>query len=136
MSAYDTILAALDAAGVAVKAGHTKARAQCPVHGSHGLTLSVRRFNDRAKVHCFALCDTADVLAAIGLELRDLYDDPKKPSTPYRAPSPLGDVEHFLRRMTSEQALEVSPAYQQRRAQQIEAARRPRPGDFTGKAAG
>jgi hypothetical protein len=76
VSAYDTILAALHDAGMKVKDNGRTARAQCRTHDSTGLTLSIRRGDDRARVKCFAYCDTADVLADLGLELKHLYDNP------------------------------------------------------------
>jgi hypothetical protein len=85
MTAFDTILDALDRAGMTVKGSAPKVRAQCPHHGSQGLSLSVRQFSDRAKVHCFAGCETEDVLTAIGLQLRDLYDEPARSG--YRPPA-------------------------------------------------
>ena len=134
MSAYDTILAALDQAGVKVQAGSTTARAQCPVHQSRGLTLSVRCCDDRAMVHCFAGCETPEVLEAIGLALRDLYDEPGRPSTStYRLRGPLGDVDHLTHRMTVQHRLEVSPEYQARRAAELAAAE-PRAADSRGGA--
>lgn len=122
MSAFETVVAALEKAGLKVQARDTKARAQCPVHQSNGLTLSIRRFNDRAGVHCFAGCETPDVLQEIGLELRDLYDGdrpagyappPRREPTPWEAAmAELGlrnppPIEHVLRRMQVEQAKEA-----------------------------
>src|SRR5690606_34498859 len=51
-------------------------RARCPAHGSRGLTLSVRDAGGTLLVRCFAGCSVADVLAAVGLELADLFDRP------------------------------------------------------------
>lgn len=123
MSAYERILDALANAGMEVKAKTMKARAQCPVHHSQGLTLSIRDAEDRAKVHCFAGCDTPDVLAEIGLSLRDLYDEPRNGNSGYVPPrrvrtpweeamAELGihnppPIEHLLHRMEVEQAKEA-----------------------------
>ena len=49
MTAFDTILAALEDAGMTVKGSAPKARAQCPHHDAQGLTLSVRQFSDRPR---------------------------------------------------------------------------------------
>ena len=50
--------------------------ARCPAHGDKTPSLSIRELPDgRALVHCFAGCDTHDVLAAIGLSLRDLFPE-------------------------------------------------------------
>lgn len=50
--------------------------ARCPAHNDNSPSLSLLRSEDgRALVHCYASCETRDVLAAVGLELRDLYPD-------------------------------------------------------------
>ena len=51
-------------------------RARCPAHGSRGLTLSLKDTGDRLLMNCFAGCAPADILAAVGLELADLFDTP------------------------------------------------------------
>jgi hypothetical protein len=51
-------------------------RARCPAHGSRGATLAVREVDDgRVLLHCFAGCEPAEVLGAIGLGLGDLFPD-------------------------------------------------------------
>jgi len=48
--------------------------ARCPAHPDRRASLSVRRGrNGCALVRCFAGCATADVLAAVGQQLRDLF---------------------------------------------------------------
>ena len=48
--------------------------AECPTHEDRVPSLSVTQGQDgRALVHCFAGCDTAAVLAAIGLSFSDLF---------------------------------------------------------------
>jgi len=48
--------------------------ARCPAHNDASPSLSLMRGQDgRALVHCYAGCETRDVLAAVGLEVRDLY---------------------------------------------------------------
>lgn len=48
----------------------------CPAHQDNSPSLSLSRGKDgRALVHCYAGCETRDVLAAVGLELRDLFLD-------------------------------------------------------------
>jgi len=50
--------------------------ALCPAHQDKSPSLSLARGQDgRALVHCYAGCETRDVLAAVGLELRDLFLD-------------------------------------------------------------
>ena len=46
----------------------------CPAHEDRSPSLSIRELDDaRILLHCFAGCDAADVLGAVGLRLADLY---------------------------------------------------------------
>ncbi len=48
--------------------------ALCPSHNDNHASLSVAEGDDgRVLVHCFAGCDVADVVGAIGLEVCDLF---------------------------------------------------------------
>ena len=48
--------------------------ARCPAHEDRNPSLSIRRGDDgRCLVNCFAGCHVADVVAAVGLELKDLF---------------------------------------------------------------
>ncbi len=48
--------------------------AKCPAHVDQVPSLSISEGRDgRALVHCFAGCDASDVVAALGLGLRDLF---------------------------------------------------------------
>jgi hypothetical protein len=50
----------------------------CPAHDDCHPSLSVRELDDgRILVHCFAGCDVAEILGAVGLELSDLF--PERP---------------------------------------------------------
>lgn len=76
---YEKVIDALAAHGVQVRDQGTTARAQCPSHGSKGLTLAVRAGTtddgrEKAIVTCFAGCETTDILDVIGLTLGDLYE--------------------------------------------------------------
>ena len=82
---YDLLLAALERHGQLVRRGGPRggaartARAQCPAHASHGLTLSLAETTEgEALLYCHAGCALADVLAAVGLQPADLY--PARPS--------------------------------------------------------
>src|SRR5690625_3021049 len=50
--------------------------ARCPAHEDKSPSLSIKAVDDRVLVHCFAGCDAADVTAAVGLSLADLFDSP------------------------------------------------------------
>ena len=62
--------------------------AKCPAHEDRSASLSVRELDDgRVLLHDFGGCGAADVVAAIGLELKDLFpgrphDHRFKPSRP------------------------------------------------------
>jgi len=50
--------------------------ARCPAHGDRAPSLSIRGLEDgRILIHDFAGCSPTDILAAIGLGLRDLYPE-------------------------------------------------------------
>lgn len=72
--------------------------ARCPGHQDKAPSLSVREIDDRTLIHCFAGCAAADVLAAVGLRLSDLFESRQ----PFEAPSkhtriPLRDLVPLLR---------------------------------------
>jgi hypothetical protein len=68
--------------------------AQCPAHDDRGPSLSIRELDDgRTLIHCFAGCDTPNVLAAIGMEMSDLFPDRKGDHfSPERRPFPAADA--------------------------------------------
>lgn len=57
--------------------GKSRWRARCPAHDSTNCqVLSIAETSDgSALVHCFAGCNTADVVRALGLELHDLFPE-------------------------------------------------------------
>jgi len=49
-------------------------RARCPAHGGKSASLSIAEAdNGTLLLHCFAGCEVHDVLAAVGLEVGDLF---------------------------------------------------------------
>jgi hypothetical protein len=51
--------------------------AKCPAHGDRTPSLSIRELGDgRVLVHCFSGCSAPDVMAAVGLEMGDLFPEP------------------------------------------------------------
>jgi hypothetical protein len=53
--------------------------ARCPAHNDKGPSLAVRETDDgRILVHCFAGCETASVLGAVGLDMTDLFPPDEK----------------------------------------------------------
>lgn len=74
--------------------------ARCPAHEDKGPSLSIRGLdNGRILLHCFAGCNVADVVAAVGLELDSLF--PPRPRD-YKIRH-----ERKPRLVTSQQALEI-----------------------------
>jgi hypothetical protein len=71
----------------------------CPSHRDGKPSLSIREADDgRLLIHCFAGCDVGEIVAAIGLELEQLFPTP--PSTPFGR----GRIERL---MTARQGLEI-----------------------------
>lgn len=60
-----------------MRANGAKGMAQCPAHEDRDPSLSIRRIEGSVLLHCHGSCHTDDVLAAINLSKRDLYDEPK-----------------------------------------------------------
>lgn len=77
MTAYDHIVGALHQHGSTVKDSGQKATATCPAHDDSSPSLSLRRIEGQALIHCHAGCDTIDVLDALGMTMTDLFDEPK-----------------------------------------------------------
>ena len=68
--------------------------ARCPAHEDKSPSLAIRQTDDgRCLLHCFAGCETADIVAAIGLELSDLFPPTDRHYQPgERRPFPALDV--------------------------------------------
>lgn len=75
VTAVDKLVDALRANGRNVTVNDDRVQAQCPAHDDTSPSLSITRIDGSALVHCHAGCQTADVLAAVGLTMADLYDD-------------------------------------------------------------
>lgn len=74
MTAADTLLERLEKSK---RTGVDRWQARCPAHQDKSPSLSIRELPDgRLLLHCWAGCETADVLAAIGLEFTDLFPEP------------------------------------------------------------
>lgn len=70
--------------------------ARCPAHDDRIPSLSIREMDYRVLLHCFSRCSAADVVAAVGLELRDLFRPSLKAGThsqgPLRSRIPAADA--------------------------------------------
>ena len=62
------------------QSGPGKWIARCPAHDDKSPSLSIMDGDDgKALLHCFAGCESSDVVAAIGLSMSDLFPDTAKP---------------------------------------------------------
>lgn len=62
------------------RAGAGKWSARCPAHPDRSPSLSIQEGRDgRVLVHCFAGCEPADVLSALGLTWKDVCGSPMSP---------------------------------------------------------
>lgn len=94
------------------KTGDGRWSARCPAHDDKAPSLAIRELDDgRILLHDFGGCAAADVLAAVGLSLPDLYPDATREHhrSGERRPFPAADI---LRVMAHE-ALVVAMAAEQ-----------------------
>lgn len=84
-TAYMRLLDALTKHGSTVRPhGDRRAVAQCPAHDDGRPSLSVADGDGQALLYCFAGCGTAEVLAALDMAARDLFDAPDGARYDYR----------------------------------------------------
>ena len=67
--------------------------ARCPAHDDRSPSLSIRAVDGRILVHCFAVCEVEDVLAALDMTFADLMPD-RLPGNSYKGvrPVPARDI--------------------------------------------
>ena len=98
LSPFDRVIAALRTRGrrVQVKADGQRARAQCPCpgHADRRESLSVTWRNSVVLLNCFAGCRKNDILAALGLQSRDLFSGPSTLRT--RQDDPIAVVYQYV----------------------------------------
>lgn len=81
----------------------------CPAHPDKTPSLTVRALNDgRILVHCFSGCGAADVVAALGLEMTDLFPERLGEFKPVPQPFSAMDVLRALRRESGVLAIAVA----------------------------
>lgn len=67
----------LDRLAAVKQTGPGRWLAKCPAHDDRSPSLSIRELDDgRILLHDFGACQTADVLAALGLEMSALFPEP------------------------------------------------------------
>jgi putative DNA primase/helicase len=83
MTPAERVIAALSASGLSVREnGSRKWEAQCPAHDDRNASLSIDVGDDeRALLCCHAGCATDAMVAALGLEMRDLFADDRPATT-------------------------------------------------------
>lgn len=82
----EAVLAALDTRGCLVRQVPGGFSCQCPVHEDRTPSLSIREERDgRVLLHCHAGCSPADIIAALGLRMRDLFPESgRAPGRPHK----------------------------------------------------
>ena len=80
-SAYERIQARLEEAGCRPVDRGSYLLAKCPVHDDRVASLAVYAKPGRIRIRCWAGCADVDVLAALGLGVGDLFDEPRVPHT-------------------------------------------------------
>lgn len=91
MNALDTLL---HRCGVKAKSNGTgQWSCKCPAHPDRSPSLTIKQTSDGTiLIHCFAGCEPNDILAAVGLNIRDLF--PKALADRYE-PKPRHGVSAF-----------------------------------------
>ena len=54
--------------------------ALCPAHTDRSPSLAINEADDRLLLHCFAGCETKNVVSAVGLDMSDLFYQKLTPS--------------------------------------------------------
>ena len=61
-------------------------------HEDRSPSLAIREADDRVLVHCFSGCSVDEVVAAVGLEISDLFPPRTSSSKPLSRPFPAADI--------------------------------------------
>lgn len=82
-------------------AGSGRWIARCPAHKDRSPSLSIREIDGRVLLHDFGGCEAADVLAALGLTMSDLFDRPLGNFAPSSSRIPARDLLEIISEETS-----------------------------------
>ena len=98
--AFSRIREALERTGCRIEGQGRQLRAQCPHHEDSNPSLGVTDGMDKVLLVCRAGCDSADVLADLGLSWADLFDrdaeEPRRDAwTPWRDRCPCAPVAFY-----------------------------------------
>lgn len=86
----DNLLSKLDKVR---RTGPGKWQACCPAHDDRGPSLSIAEGDDgRVLVHCFAGCSVHEIVAAVGMDISNLFPPRETNGKPMRRPFPAADV--------------------------------------------
>ncbi len=86
--------------------GHSKYVARCPAHDDRSPSLAIRECDDgRVLIHCFAGCETEDVLTAIGLTFADIMPERIGKKHSYKPVKQRFDAKQVLRVLRVEATL-------------------------------
>ena len=67
----ETLLARLES----VKKSGSGYLARCPAHADKSPSLHITQEGGKILIHCYAGCCAQDIVAAVGLSMRDLFED-------------------------------------------------------------
>jgi 5S rRNA maturation endonuclease (ribonuclease M5) len=82
--AYQRIIDRLRSDGRKVRESRAgQATAQCPAYDDRNPSLKITGIEGQVLIHCHAQCPIENVLASLGITMRDLYDNPKDTSYTY-----------------------------------------------------
>jgi hypothetical protein len=83
-TAYERIIDRLRSDGRKVRESRPgQAMAQCPAHDDRNPSLKITGIEGQVLIYCHAQCPIENVLAPLGITMRDLYDNPKDTSYAY-----------------------------------------------------
>lgn len=81
-----TLQALLDRLDGVRSRGTGRYTSKCPAHADKSPSLSIQERGTRILFHCFGGCEPKQIVAALGLELKDLFTD--TPTSRGQRPSP------------------------------------------------
>ncbi len=81
LSDFTKVLDRLD--GLALRSEH-EAKALCPAHDDKNPSLNIKAEDGRLLLKCFARCSTEEVVAALNMEMKDLFADGGSEVVPFR----------------------------------------------------
>lgn len=81
---YESILDVLESEGILVSGWADQQMFRCPAHDDRKASGSITEGKDgRALLYCHAGCRTEDIVEALGLEMKDLFDDERRVTAEY-----------------------------------------------------